>query len=174
MPQEIVVIRAMPQTGDVDGSQGVGVDGDYQAGFRGVRFIDNGNGTVSDLATGLMWIKDTATDLNGTAHWPGTTTWANALSACEALTFPAGGFTDWRLPNIFELISLYDANKTSDSISTPLVPEANTRYWSSTNRKANPLFAHYVYFVSYLVSTIGTKASDTFSVIPVRGGIFNA
>ena len=46
MPQEIVVIRAMPQTGDVDGSQGVGVDGDYQAGFR-LRIPGQNSGLVS-------------------------------------------------------------------------------------------------------------------------------
>ena len=48
-------------------------------------FIDNGDGTVTDTETGLMWQKATA---------PGTYNWQNALSYAEGLTL--GGHSDWR------------------------------------------------------------------------------
>jgi hypothetical protein len=59
--------------------------------------IDNGNGTVTDTGSGLMWQKATA---------PGTYTWQAALSYCENLSL--AGHSDWRLPNRNELESLVD------------------------------------------------------------------
>lgn len=58
------------------------------------RFVDNGDGTVTDLATRLMW----ATDAGPTGTWEGS------LQYCEGLT--VAGYTDWRMPNINEATSL--------------------------------------------------------------------
>ncbi len=75
------------------------------------RFIDNGNGTVSDTKTGLMWAnKDNGNDIN----------WANAKSYCDNYT--GGGYTGWRLPTQDELAGIYNKNskksyKSPDFIS---------------------------------------------------------
>ena len=60
-------------------------------------FVINGDGTVSDINTGLMWQQVTA---------PGRYTWLQALNYCE--TFNLAGYNDWRLPTIKELESIVD------------------------------------------------------------------
>ncbi|MEA2068753.1 MAG: DUF1566 domain-containing protein [Verrucomicrobiota bacterium] len=63
-------------------------------------YRDNGDGTVSDLITGLMWTQD-----------PGEkTTLNNALN--NASKCKTGGHSDWRLPTIKELYSLIQLNGT--------------------------------------------------------------
>ncbi len=72
------------------------------AQFQGLvpAYKDNGNGTVSDLNTGLMWIQD-----------PGAKkTFAQAVA--DAKSCKAGGHNDWRLPTIKELYSLIDLRGT--------------------------------------------------------------
>lgn len=69
-------------------------------------YRDNGDGTVSDLATGLMWEK-ISTD--GSVHDQlRTYAWADAFQKIDELNAGAGfaGHTDWRLPNRRELASL--------------------------------------------------------------------
>ena len=87
-------------------------------------FIDNGDGTVSDTTTGLMWQKATA---------PGTYTWQQALAYCENLVLPAGGYSDWRLPDRNELQSLVDYSRYNPAINTTYFPNTvASYYWSST------------------------------------------
>lgn len=62
------------------------------------RFTDHGNGTVTDSKTGLMWAaSDNGEDID----------YEDAVIYCKS--FSAGGFRDWRLPDIEELEALYDA-----------------------------------------------------------------
>ena len=79
-----------------------GQDGFYQAGCPSAgRFVDNGDGTVTDSCTGLVWQKDTA-DINGdgTIDLDDELTWQDALKYCDGLSF--AGHDDWRLPNVRE------------------------------------------------------------------------
>jgi hypothetical protein len=64
------------------------------------RFITYNNGTVLDTSTGLMW----AASDNGSAA-----AWKEAKEYCE--NHNAGGYTDWRMPTVEELKSLYDGNE---------------------------------------------------------------
>lgn len=63
---------------------------------------DNGDGTISDAATGLMWQQTDATGLN----------FEQAVDHCEAAT--TAGYTDWRLPNAKELHSIVDYSRAPD------------------------------------------------------------
>jgi len=86
------------------------------------RFLDNGDGSVTDQLTDLMWVKS-----------PGTTasTWEDAILLSEFNT--TGGHTDWRLPNIKEIRSLNDETRTQPSVSTIAFPSiAQSKFWSST------------------------------------------
>ena len=79
-------------------------DGYYQMGYPlggGQRFIDNGDNTVIDLATGLMWVKDPV-QIGGI--FISSMYWYDAINACENLDY--AGWNDWRLPNINELSSI--------------------------------------------------------------------
>ena len=73
-------------------------------------FIDNGDGTITDTATGLMWQQ--ADDGN-------THNWENALSYCEDLTL--ANHSDWRLPNAKELHSIIDYNRTLSATNSPAI-----------------------------------------------------
>ena len=98
---------------------------------------NDGGGTVSDIATGLMWQKATA---------PGTYTWAQAISYCENLTL--GGHSDWRLPTIEELDSIVDYGRVDPAIDTDYFPDTGASfYWSSTTYAYNTDYAWSMNFI---------------------------
>ncbi len=67
------------------------------------RFIDNGDGTVSDTLTNLMWA---ASDNMGDI------TWQNAKIYCENPPIAGYKYSDWRMPTIKELKTLYTKDGT--------------------------------------------------------------
>ena len=83
-------------------------------------FIDNGDGTVTDQRTGLMWQKDTA---------PGTYSWQNAMEYCEKLDL--AGHTDWRLPNEVELRGIV-ACPARDPAINAVFEAVSEWYWTSS------------------------------------------
>ena len=100
-------------------------------------FVDNGNGTVTDSETGLMWQQGEAAYM----------TWGSALSYCEGLSLAEN--SDWRLPNIKELESLTDDTRHDPAIDPAYFPNAYaSNYWSSTSNASNPYRAWGVYFSS--------------------------
>jgi len=122
-----------PRSGEQKGFFVLLVRGNENYGIN--NFVDNGDGTVSDLATGLMWMKDdSGKGLN----------WKEALDYCEDLVY--AGYDDWRLPDAKELESIVDYSRSPDTTnsaavdpvfnSTSIVNEAGEvdfgYYWSST------------------------------------------
>ncbi len=105
------------------------------ASLWGAPLNDNGNGTVTDSATGLVWQKCSAglgTTLgNCNTGNPTKYNWSNAISYCEGLTL--GGRSDWRLPNINELRSIIDYTFKLPAIDSIAFPNTQSdTYWSST------------------------------------------
>ena len=85
-------------------------------------FTDNGDTTITDNVTGLMWQKSPS----NTAY-----NWEQALSFAENLT--TATYSDWRLPNIKELVSLNSETTNAPSINTSFFPTiVSAKYWSST------------------------------------------
>ncbi len=73
-------------------------------------FVDNGDGTVSDLATGLMWQQnDNSTGMD----------WEDALSYAQNLKL--ANQTDWRLPNAKELQSIVDYSRSLQTTNSPAI-----------------------------------------------------
>lgn len=97
------------------------------------RFQDNGNGTVTDLATGLIW-KQCAEGLSGVGCATGsaqTFTWQAALQRAEAAVF--AGSDLWRLPNKNELASLVERRCYSPAINQRYFPNTpSLSFWSSS------------------------------------------
>jgi hypothetical protein len=88
-------------------------------------FVDNGDGTVTDRVTGLMWKQEEGPDAN----------WGEALAACAALDL--GGHRDWRLPSIREISTLLDLSFADGCwYEKALFPDTQTKplgfYWAST------------------------------------------
>jgi hypothetical protein len=87
-----------------------------------IHFTDNGDGTITDNYTGLIWQKIQPSV---------TMTWEEALVYAEGLSL--AGKTDWRLPNVKELQSLNDVSLKMPSISKVYFPNISSgNYWSST------------------------------------------
>jgi len=110
-------------------------------------FKDNGNETITDLTTNLMWQQCTY-GLSGANCATGavlTITWEASIVYCETLSH--AGFTDWRLPHIKELRSIADSTTYSPAINAVYFPNTDlSRYWSSTSSAADTTAAMYVHF----------------------------
>lgn len=149
---------------------GTGQDAAFARGVAvSPRFTDNGNGTVRDNLTGLIWLKN--------ANCFGNPLWTTALSNANTLASGSCGLTDgsvagdWRLPNIRELVSLIDYGRFGPALPAghPFTGVLNTNYWSSTSHAVVPNYAWNVnidngFFTSY------DKAQYNLYVWPVRGG----
>jgi len=154
-------------------------DGQLEKGvaWPNPRFTDNGDGTVTDNLTGLIWLKD--------AQCFAPNTWTGAIS--DTLTLISGdcGLTDgssigdWRLPNYKELFSLVDAKyylpALSDTAGTgiwsegdPFTNVQSSNYWSSTTYAPITTAAWTVDMGNSDLDIIGK--TFTRDVWPVRGG----
>jgi hypothetical protein len=72
--------------------------------------VDNGNGTITDLSTGLMWMQpDSGYGM----------LWADALDYAETLDY--AGYDDWRLPNVKELQSIVDYSRSPDTTNSAAI-----------------------------------------------------
>jgi hypothetical protein len=102
------------------------------------RFVDHGDGTITDQATALMWAQD---DSGMGLNWEDALAWVAQQNTANYL-----GYNDWRLPNAKELQSIVDYSRSPDtSGSAAIDPLFNTAsitneageadypsFWSST------------------------------------------
>ena len=115
------------------------------------RFTNNGNGTVTDKKTGLMW-KQCSEGLSGmdcTVGVAKTETWWVALQYTQTVNTTSGfaGFSDWRLPNIKELRSIVERQCHSPAINLTIFPNTAADYfWSSSTAAWSGEYAWYVTF----------------------------
>ncbi|MCP4042096.1 MAG: DUF1566 domain-containing protein, partial [Gammaproteobacteria bacterium] len=109
--------------------------------FGATDLVDNGNGTVTDRSTGLMWMRqDSGKGMN----------WEQAIDYAESRVF--AGHADWRLPNIKELQYIADYSRSPDTTGSPaidpifsttsIINEAGQKdypfFWSSTTHLDGP------------------------------------
>ena len=159
-----------------------GDDGTYQKGggwpvprftiLGGANYPEAATNCVLDNLTGLIWARD--------ANLYGTTNWGSAI-ATVVNTFNStsyGGYADWRLPNIRELLSLvnykYSSPPISDASGTNKWTEAlgpfrgvdPWEYWSSTT--ATDGGGYYVKMGVLNVNS-ANKSTYKYRVWPVRG-----
>jgi hypothetical protein len=142
---------------------GTGQDGDDQSGGAPA-LVDNGDGTITDNNTGLVWEKLDDEDLGGIHDKDNFYLWDEAVAVKIAAlnTSPCfAGHCDWRIPNVRELQSLanyeipfpgptiaaaFDSACTPGCVSTVCSCTTAGAYWSSTTYSGSPNFAWYVYF----------------------------
>lgn len=144
------------------GERFYGQDAQYQGPQRHYR--DNGDGTVTDLNTGLMWQQ--GDDQNGTGWNSPYYTWQQAGDYCSGLSL--GGHTDWRLPTVKELTSLLNLGGVDPSIDTEYFPECRSNhYWSGSTLVNYP---DYAWRVDFYVGFVGAyDKTGTVCVRCVRG-----
>jgi arylsulfatase A-like enzyme len=110
----------------IDTTATFGEDSDYSINPQS--FTDNGNGTISDNITGLMWQKVDN----------GESTWETAVA--NAATVSTGGYTDWRLPTPSELFSIFNHNNANPALHTtffPNNPAGAADYWWTSDIFSN-------------------------------------
>ena len=123
---------------------GTGEDGEFQAGvtWPTPRFTDNGNGTVTDNLTGLIWLQDA--ECFGAKDWQPAldqvTSFNSASTACT--NYAAGTHTDWRLPNNKEIQSIFDYGQDPPLPSGHPFIDVDQHYWSSTTLMGDPAQAY--------------------------------
>lgn len=167
MESKLLVPHELPRTGQVT-SYRAGDDGAFRAGWSGPnRFRDNGDGTVLDFATGLMWVKDPVVAPG--APFNAQVVWNAAIDNCLALDF--AGHTDWRLPNLKELLSSVDYSENNPAIDGTVFPNTEwAAYWTSSSLKSTTTDGWCVVF-SDGQTFFEAKAINPNWVRPVRGGI---
>ena len=167
-------------------------DGVVQAGGA-LRYQNNGDGTITDLNTGLMWeqkIRDAVTakglhDVTLTFPWDSalTTIWDWLEEVNTEGGTGLGGQNDWRIPNVKELQSIVDYgtfnpavdvafNNGPGMLATCSVAECSltmsSNYWSATTFAVFPANAWVVNFFSGFVDDDGKSVARF--VRAVRGG----
>ncbi len=126
--------RSRPAKTGQTTSYAVGDDGDVEKGvvWPAPRFIDNGDGTVTDNLTGLLWLQ--AANCFGAQNWTAALTTVNALANGGCGLSDGSSAGDWRLPNAKELTSLIDYSQSGPALS-PGHPFSGVQlnfYWSSS------------------------------------------
>ena len=110
-------------------------------------FLVNGDGTVTDTRTGLMWTQDDVT--------ASPVKYEAAMQACAECH--VGGYDDWRAPTVEELFLLADRTREYPAIDQEAFPACEGGwYWSSTLDCASP--SGYAWLVSF-----GYGVSDYYS-----------
>jgi hypothetical protein len=129
---------------------------------NGHNYLNNNDGTITDLDTGLMWQQVPSATMN----------WNAALAYAEGLT--TAGYTDWRLPNVKELQTLVDitlAASTSAAtaqacLQRKLFPSATaTAYWSSTPLRSGSGSPTQAWLVEFGVNPSTTPSRNSQGIV---------
>ena len=122
------------------------------SGYGENDFVDNGDGTVTDNASGLMWQQ--VDDRNGRS-------WEESLAYCESATI--GGYEDWRLPNAKELQGIVDYGRSPDTTNSAAIdpifiastitdPNGDLNYgsyWTSTTHLDGREIGSYAVYIAF-------------------------
>ena len=132
-----------------------------EASTPDTQLVDNGDGTIKDTLTGLMWKKcsEGQTGLECSGDAAGFTL-QEALNNVQSLNKSGGfaGYKDWRVPNIKELFSIVEKRCANPAVSVRFFP--NTPFSSGVT--------------SYLTSSpVADKFHSTWSVYFSYGDVFD-
>jgi hypothetical protein len=117
-------------------------------------FLDNGNDTVNDQGTGLIWQKND----DDTPR-----TWQAALDYCNGLTL--GGSSNWRLPNVKELRSIVDEDRHDPAIDPVFTGVNSSAYWSATTSED---LRDHAWIVSFYTGSVGFSDKSGSGYVHVR------
>lgn len=103
-------------------------------------FKDNGDGTVTDKATGLMWMKVDSGKLKAGKNKDGKLNWQEALDWAESLEYAE--YSDWRLPNVKELQSIVDYTRSPATMNSAAIDPVfqMTSFIAEGDRKDYPCY----------------------------------
>ena len=149
--------------------------GAWFSDYSDSRYTDNGDGTISDQHTGLMWMKCTygLSDTNCGTGTAASGDWEAAFAAADtsnAANSGSGtyGHTDWRLPNKKELSSIVDLSSTSSlTVNQTIFPSTQSAdYWTSTPSSTGS--ADEAFTIDFATGTYRAATRSTTNTIYVR------
>jgi hypothetical protein len=154
-----------------------GQDGDRQAGvaWPGPRFTEIESDTMTDNLTGLVWVKDGNVMPTRDNNWDqddtvndGSVTWQHALDYVAKLNRENYlGHGDWRLPNIHELESLFNAGHSEVLCSMPSTSCATNDAWLNSQGFSNAQFNYY-----WSSTTLNPETSRAWQLNLAMGHVF--
>jgi uncharacterized protein DUF1566 len=169
--------------GSVVACAGTGQDGATQAGAS-LAYQDNGDGTITDVNTGLQWEK--LDDAGGIHDRDSVYTWANSQTRITQLNGANfAGHNDWRLPNVRELTSIVNYGSSNPAVVTATFHNncfggcnnvtdcsctAFLNHWTSTSLTNLPGSTFTVNFTDGTVNVFTKGGASQFAVRAVRGG----
>lgn len=159
-PDEVVITAVtpvpMPDTGQTQSyTSTYGEDHDYA--YNAPSYTDNGDGSITDTVTGLVWQKQ------GDAT---KRTWDASNAYCSSLNI--SGLTGWRLPTRMELLTIVDYGTFGPSVNAVFFPGTfSSGYWSSSDYANDTTKAWSVYFQNGY--TNGNFKTTSFYVRCVHG-----
>ncbi|HYD46761.1 MAG TPA: DUF1566 domain-containing protein [Terriglobales bacterium] len=167
-----------PRSGQTT-SYGAGSDGDVQAGEHS--YTDNGDGTITDNVTGLMWEKKDDSggihDKDNTYTWGMTSppfTMNGTMVSTFLATLNAGsgfaGHTDWRIPNVKELQSILHYGQVDPAIA-PIFNNGCVASCSSLTCSCTRSWLHWTSTTYNAYVGFGSDIADAYAVIFVDGGV---
>ena len=109
-------------------------------------YTDNGDGTITDNVTSLMWQKTVPA---------ATYAYADAVTYCATLTL--GGYGGWRLPSFIELVSIVDYEVSSPSINIIFPSTPSAYFWSETAVGGSTSKVWAVFFANGTNGTVDTS-----------------
>jgi hypothetical protein len=116
IPDNTTTKSLIPDTGQTTSyTNTLGEDSDFN--INPPSCTDNGNGTVTDNVTGLMWQKTDG----------GEMIFENTTSYCSTLNL--GGYSDWRLPTCIELFGINSFDKVNPALNTVFFTKTAAEYW---------------------------------------------
>jgi hypothetical protein len=123
-PNPVVAESFLPDSGQTSGfTTTPGEDADFT--INAPSFTDNGDGTITDNITGLMWQKADG----------GEMTYENASVYCSDLVL--GGYSDWRLPACSELFDINNFERVNPALFTSYFTITAAEYWWTGKTRAD-------------------------------------
>lgn len=124
-------------------------------------FIENGDGTVTDITTGLMWMQCSVGQIwsvGGCSGDPSELNWQQALQFAHGLQY--ADFDGWRIPNMKELATIAERNCVRPSINEDIFPATpSDDFWTSTPSVTDPERA---WVIAFFNSSNSLKDKDLF------------
>jgi hypothetical protein len=142
----------------VEGAAFYGQDAQYTGNMP--NYTNNGDGTVTDNVTGLIWQQSADTDGDGEIDAADKMAYKSANLYCENLSY--AGSDDWQLPGIKQLYSLIDFSGVDPSgyegsDTSGLVPFIDTDYfdfaYGDTNAGERIIDSQYASSTLYVANT---------------------
>jgi len=135
----------------------------YGKSYSNERFIDNNDGTVTDTLTNLMWAS---------ADNMGDITWHNAKIYCENPPIAGYKYSDWRMPTIKDLKTLYIKDGTKHETDCglnvridPAISLSCAWVWSSESKAISAYAFSFRKGYQYMTLQLNKKS---FRALPVR------